>query len=154
MGKNALNALSGYREVNLFLRGIIPLLGYKTSSVYYARSERFAGESKYPLTKMLKFAFEGITSFSIKPIRMITGLGLLLFCASVIMIGYFIYRYYTGHTITGWASMICSFWGIGGLILLGLGVVGEYIGKIYLETKQRPRFTIEETLGGDTCADL
>jgi glycosyltransferase involved in cell wall biosynthesis len=149
MGRNALNALAEYREVNLFLRGIVPLLGYKTDTVYYSRSKRFAGESKYPLSKMLKFAFEGITSLSIKPIRIITILGILLFCISSGMIIYFIYRYYEGHTITGWPSMICSLWAIGGLILLSIGIVGEYIGKIYLETKQRPRFHVEHFYRSD-----
>jgi glycosyltransferase involved in cell wall biosynthesis len=147
MGRKALNALSQYREVNLFLRGLIPLLGYKTSLVYYARAERFAGESKYPLKKMLKFAFEGITS--LKPIRLITGLGILLFGISIFMIGYFIFRHYTGHTITGWSSMICSIWAIGGLILFSIGIVGEYIGKIYLEAKGRPRFHVETFLYGE-----
>ncbi|MDR2633750.1 MAG: glycosyltransferase family 2 protein [Treponema sp.] len=146
MGKNSLNALSQYREVNLFLRGIIPMLGYKTSFVYYARAERFAGESKYPLRKMLKFAFEGITSFSIKPIRCITTLGIIIFTVSLVMIAYSLIQYFGGRTVLGWSSMICSLWGIGGLILLGLGITGEYIGKIYLETKKRPRFTIEEML--------
>jgi glycosyltransferase involved in cell wall biosynthesis len=125
------------------------MLGYKTGTVYYVRAERFAGETKYPLRKMLKFAFEGITSLSIKPIRMITALGILLFCASVGMIGYFIFRHYAGHTITGWSSMICSLWAIGGLILFSIGIVGEYIGKIYLETKQRPRFHVESFLNGE-----
>jgi glycosyltransferase involved in cell wall biosynthesis len=146
MGKSALSALAEYREVNLFLRGMVPLLGFKTAIVQYARAERFAGESKYPLRKMLKFAFEGITSFSIKPIRMITILGILLFCISIGMIAWFFFRHYTGHTITGWSSMICSLWAIGGLILFSIGIVGEYIGKIYLETKQRPRFHVEKNL--------
>jgi glycosyltransferase involved in cell wall biosynthesis len=146
MGKNALAALSEYREINLFLRGIVPMLGFKTGIVYYSRAERFAGTSKYPLHKMIKFALEGITSFSIKPIRMITSLGVLIFCASIGMIIYFMVRHYTGHTVTGWSSTICSLWAIGGLILFSIGVVGEYIGKIYLETKQRPRFHVEELL--------
>jgi glycosyltransferase involved in cell wall biosynthesis len=146
MGKNALDALSEYREVNLFLRGVVPMLGYKTGFVYYVRTERFAGESKYPLKKMLKFAVEGITSLSIKPIRMITGLGTFVFFISIGMIGYFMFRHYTGHTVTGWSSMICSLWAIGGLILVSIGIIGEYIGKIYLETKQRPRFHVENFL--------
>jgi glycosyltransferase involved in cell wall biosynthesis len=146
MGRNALSALAKYREVNLFLRGIVPLLGFKTAVVPYVRAERFAGESKYPLRKMLAFAFEGITSFSIKPIRMVTALGILLFCISIGMIVWFFFRHYTGHTITGWSSMICSLWAIGGLILFSIGIVGEYIGKIYLETKQRPRFHVEKHL--------
>jgi len=146
MGKNALEALSEYGEVNLFLRGIIPLLGFKTGVEYYTRTERMAGTSKYPLRKMLKFAFEGITSFSIKPIRMITCLGVFLFTVSIAMIVYFFVRYFTGHTISGWASIACSLWGIGGLILFSIGVVGEYIGKIYLEAKHRPRFHVEQNL--------
>jgi glycosyltransferase involved in cell wall biosynthesis len=146
MGKNALGALSKYAEVNLFLRGIVPMLGYKTGIVYYCRKGRFAGKSKYPLRKMLRFAFEGITSFSIRPIRFITVLGILIFTVSLLMVVYSIGRHIGGKTVSGWSSIICSLWGIGGLILLGLGIVGEYIGKIYLETKRRPRFTIEEML--------
>jgi glycosyltransferase involved in cell wall biosynthesis len=145
-GRKALDALAEYGEVNLFLRGIIPLLGFKTSVEYYRRNERFAGKSKYPLGKMLNFAFEGITSFSIKPMRMITMLGVLLFTVSVAMIIYFFVRYFSGHTVTGWASIVCSLWGIGGLILFSIGIVGEYIGKIYLETKRRPRYHIEQIL--------
>jgi len=146
MGKNALDALAGYGEVNLFLRGITPLLGFKTGIEYYSRAERLAGISKYPLRKMLKFALEGITSFSIKPIRMITFLGIFIFTVSIAMIAYFFVRYFTGHTISGWASIACSLWGIGGLILFSIGIVGEYIGKIYLETKRRPRFHVEQFL--------
>jgi len=146
MGKNALQALAEYGEVNIFLRGIIPLLGFKTGVEYYTRTERLAGTSKYPLRKMLKFAFEGITSFSVKPIRMITFLGIFIFTVSIAMIVYFFVRYFTGHTIGGWASMACSLWGIGGLILFSIGVVGEYIGKIYLEAKRRPRYHIEQFL--------
>jgi glycosyltransferase involved in cell wall biosynthesis len=146
MGKNALHALAGYGEVNLFLRGIIPLLGFKTEIEYYTRTERFAGTSKYPLRKMLKFAMEGITSFSVKPIRMITFLGIFIFTISIAMIAYFFVRYFSGHTISGWASIACSLWGIGGLILFSIGIVGEYVGKIYLETKRRPRFHVEKFL--------
>jgi glycosyltransferase involved in cell wall biosynthesis len=146
MGRNALEALAEYGEVNLFLRGIIPLLGFKTDVEYYSRSERFAGTSKYPLRKMLKFAFEGITSFSIKPIRMITTLGIFIFTVSIAMIVYFFWRYFSGHTVSGWASIVCSLWGIGGLILFSIGIIGEYIGKIYLEVKNRPRYHIEQFL--------
>jgi len=149
MGKNTLDALAGYSEVNLFLRGIIPLLGFKTGIEYYTRTERLAGTSKYPLRKMLKFALEGITSFSVKPIRMITFLGIILFTVSIAMIAYFFVRFFSGHTISGWASIACSLWGIGGLILFSIGVVGEYIGKIYLETKRRPRFHVEQVLFKD-----
>jgi glycosyltransferase involved in cell wall biosynthesis len=146
MGRRSLEALAEYGEINLFLRGIIPQLGFSTGVEYYARSARIAGESKYPLHKMLRFALEGVTSFSIKPIRMIAWLGMALFCASVVMIIYFISRHFSGNTVTGWSSMIVSLWGIGGLILAAIGIVGEYIGKIYLETKRRPRYTIETVL--------
>ncbi len=146
MSKRALNALEQYKEVNLFLRGIVPLIGYKTSTVEYERSERFAGESKYPLKKMLAFAIDGITSFSVKPIRMITALGFILFVISLIMLVYSIIIKILGQADSGWASLICSIWMIGGIQLLSLGVIGEYIGKIYNETKARPRFIIEEFL--------
>lgn len=146
MSRNALRSLADYGEVNLFLRGIVPLLGYKTGVVYYERKERFAGESKYPLRKMLKFAFEGITSFSVKPIRFITGLGFGIFFMSLVMIVYSIIQHIRGNTVSGWSSMISSLWCIGGLVLLSIGIVGEYIGKIYLETKRRPRFNIEKML--------
>ena len=146
MSRRALEGLSQFREVNLFLRGIVPMIGYRIGTVEYERGERFAGESKYPLKKMLSFAIEGITSLSVKPIRMITGLGFLVFAISIIMLIYSIVRWAMGETILGWASLICSVWAIGGLILLSLGVIGEYIGKIYLETKERPRFLIREVL--------
>ena len=146
MSRRALEGLSQFREVNLFLRGIVPMIGYRTGTVEYERGERFAGESKYPLKKMLSFAMEGITSLSVKPIRMITGLGFLVFAVSIAMLIYSIVRWAMGETILGWASLICSVWAIGGLILLSLGVIGEYIGKIYLETKERPRFLIREVL--------
>ncbi|GBR74235.1 bacterial dolichol-phosphate mannose synthase-like protein [Candidatus Termititenax aidoneus] len=146
MGRRALNALAEYGEVNLFLRGIIPLLGYKTGVEYYARAKRTAGQSKYPLHKMLNFALEGITSLSVKPIRFITLLGLLLLLVSITMIIWSIYRHFNGHTIAGWASLAVSLWAIGGLIIFSIGIVGEYIGKIYLETKHRPRYAIEEFL--------
>ena len=146
MSRRALEGLAQFKEVNLFLRGIVPMIGYRTGTVEYERGERFAGESKYPLKKMLSFAMEGITSLSTKPIRYITGLGFLIFLVSVLMLIYSIVRWATGDTIIGWASVICSVWAIGGLILLSLGVIGEYIGKIYLETKGRPRFLIREVL--------
>ncbi len=148
MSKKALDALEEYKEVNLFLRGIVPMLGYKTGIAYYERKERLAGESKYPFGKMLKFALEGITSLSIKPIRMVTVLGIIIFIISLIMIAYSVLMYFRGYTVSGWSSMICSLWSIGGLILLSIGIVGEYIGKIYLETKQRPRFIVEKKIGG------
>lgn len=146
MSKRALEGLAQFKEVNLFLRGIVPMIGYRTGTVTYERGERFAGESKYPLKKMLSFAMEGITSLSVKPIRMITGLGFLVFFISIAMLIYSIVRWAMGETIMGWASLICSVWAIGGLILLSLGVIGEYIGKIYLETKERPRFLLREVL--------
>ena len=146
MSARVLEEFARFREVNLFLRGIVPMIGYRTGTVEYERGERFAGESKYPLKKMLSFAMEGITSLSVKPIRYITGLGFLIFAVSILMLIYSIVRWATGATIIGWASVICSVWAIGGLILLSLGVIGEYIGKIYLETKGRPRFLLREVL--------
>ena len=154
MSRRALEGLAAFKEVNLFLRGIVPMIGYTCAAVEYERGERFAGESKYPLKKMLSFAMEGITSLSVKPIRYITMLGFLIFLVSIAMIIYFIARWAIGATVAGWASVICSVWAIGGLILLSLGVIGEYIGKIYLETKGRPRFLIREILeDGDGQAD-
>lgn len=146
MSKAALEGLAEFKEVNLFLRGIVPMIGYTTATVEYERGERFAGESKYPLKKMIAFALEGITSLSTKPIRLITTLGFLIFLVSVAMLITFIVQWAMGMTVAGWASVICSVWAIGGLILLSLGVIGEYIGKIYLETKHRPRFLIREIL--------
>lgn len=144
MSKRALEALAEYKEVNLFLRGIVPLIGFKTATVEYERSERFAGESKYPLKKMLAFAIDGITSFSIKPIRLITSVGFIIFILSLVMLVYSIIIKITGHADSGWASVICSIWMIGGIQLLSLGVIGEYVGKIYNETKARPRYITEE----------
>lgn len=146
MSKRALEGLSQFQEVNLFLRGIVPMIGYPTDVVYYERGERFAGESKYPLGKMLSFAIEGITSLSTKPIRMITFLGFFIFLVSIGILIYSLVRHFMGATIVGWTTLMVSVWGIGGLILLSLGVVGEYIGKIYLETKARPRFIVEQFL--------
>lgn len=146
MSRRALEALSEYEEVNLFLRGIVPMLGFETDVVYYERHERFAGESKYPLKKMLSFAIEGITSFSIKPIRMITVLGCLLFSFSIMLLIYFFATWLLGHTVAGWTTIVISLWGIGGLQLLALGVIGEYVGKTYLEVKHRPRYHIEKIL--------
>ena len=146
LSKAALEGLAQFKEVNLFLRGIVPMVGYTSATVEYERGERFAGESKYPLKKMLAFAMEGITSLSTKPLRWITGLGFLIFFVSIIMLITFIVQWALGMTVAGWASVVCSVWAIGGLILLSLGVIGEYIGKIYLETKGRPRFLIREVL--------
>ena len=147
MSKRALEGLAQFKEVNLFLRGIVPMIGYPCDTVEYERGERFAGQSKYPLKKMMAFALEGVTSLSVRPLRMITGLGFLVFFVSLIMIAYNVVRWATGNTVTGWASLACSVWLIGGLILLSLGVIGEYLGKLYLESKGRPRFLIRETLG-------
>lgn len=146
MSKRALEGLSEFQEVNLFLRGIVPMIGYSWDIVYYERGERYAGKSKYPFGKMLSFAVEGITSLSTKPIRMITMLGFFVFLVSIGMLIYSLVRHFMGATIVGWTTLMVSVWAIGGLILLSLGVVGEYIGKIYLETKARPRFIIEQFL--------
>ncbi len=146
MSKAALEGLAQFKEVNLFLRGLVPMIGYTTATVEYARGERFAGESKYPLKKMVAFALEGITSLSTKPLRLITALGFLIFLVSAVMLTTFIVQWSMGMTVVGWASVICSVWAIGGLILLSLGVIGEYIGKIYLETKHRPPYLIREIL--------
>ncbi len=146
MSKRALNALESFKEVNLFLRGIVPLIGYKSDIVTYERNERFAGESKYPLKKMLSFAFEGITSFSIKPIRMITSLGFFIFLISILMLIYFLVVHFCHNTVPGWTTIVVSVWAIGGLQLLATGIIGEYIGKTYLETKQRPKFIIDKFL--------
>lgn len=146
MSRRALEGLAEFKEVNLFLRGIVPLIGYQSDVVTYERHERFAGESKYPLKKMLAFATDGITSFSIKPIRMITTCGILIFGISILMLLYFLVLHFTGSTVHGWTSTIVSIWAIGGLQLLAIGIVGEYIGKIYLETKERPKYIIETVL--------
>lgn len=146
MSKRALEALSEYKEVNLFLRGIVPLIGYKTATVEYERFERFAGESKYPLKKMVAFAVDGITSFSVKPIRMVFSLGVIIFLCSIAVLIYSIIRWALGHTVAGWTTTVVSIWALGGIQLLSLGLVGEYIGKIYKEVKARPKFNIEETI--------
>lgn len=146
MSKRALEGLSHFKEVNLFLRGIVPMVGFKSDIVYYERGVRMAGESKYPLKKMIAFALQGITSLSIKPIRLITLIGFLIFLISIGMIIFFVVRWAMGNTVSGWPSLICSVWAIGGLIMLSIGVIGEYIGKIYMETKARPRFLIDKDL--------
>lgn len=149
MSRRALEALSEFEEVNLFLRGIVPLVGFKSTQVTYERGERFAGESKYPLKKMLAFATEGITSMSVKPIRLITTLGFLVFLFSLGVLVYSIIRKFTGYTVPGWAFLAVSIWALGGVQLLAIGVIGEYIGKIYLETKHRPKFIVAEYLNDD-----
>lgn len=146
MSKRALEGLSQFGEVNLFLRGIVPQIGYPWTTVEYERRERFAGESKYPLKKMLAFAFDGITSFSVKPMRLILVLGVVVFFISIVMLLWALLSKIAGATTAGWTSMIGSIWLIGGIQLLSLGVIGEYIGKIYSETKHRPRFIIERVL--------
>ncbi len=146
MSRKALHELAGFKEVNLFLRGIVPMIGFKTDVVKYERHERYAGESKYPLRKMLSFALDGLTSLSIKPIRFISAIGVILFGISLLLLIYFLVGYCMKKTIQGWATLVISIWGIGGLQLLAIGVIGEYIGKIYLETKERQRFIIEEFL--------
>ena len=146
MSKRAVEQLMQFRERNLFLRGIIPLIGYKSTTVYYNRHERFAGESKYPLAKMLNFAIDGITSFSVKPVRFILLIGFLFFILTILAIIYTLFSYFTGHVVPGWTSMILSLWLIGALILISIGIVGEYIGKIYIEVKNRPLFNIESSL--------
>ncbi len=143
MSRRALEGLEHFDEVNLFLRGIVPLIGYKSATVEYERSERFAGESKYPLKKMLAFAFDGITSFSVKPIRWVTVLGFLIFVASILALVYILIVKLLGHAVIGWSATIASIWLLGGIQLLCMGVVGEYIGKIYIEVKSRPRYLIE-----------
>ena len=146
MSRRALEAFAEYKETNLFLRGLVPMIGFKSEIVAYERSERLAGESKYPLKKMLALAWEGITSLSTKPIKLITRLGLFIFLVSIAMLIYTLIRYFTGATENGWASLAVSIWAIGGLQLLAIGIIGEYIGKIYLETKHRPRYIIDEYL--------
>ncbi len=144
MSRKALEGLQSFEEVNLFLRGVVPMIGYKSDKVYYERKERFAGESKYPLKKMLAFAWEGITSLSTKPIKFISLLGGLIFIISIIMLVYSLVRHFMGETETGWTSMILSIWSLGGLQLLAIGIIGEYIGKVYLETKKRPKFIVKK----------
>jgi len=146
MSKRAVEQLCRYQERNLFLRGIIPTLGYKTAFVYYDRAERFAGESKYPLRKMVNFALDGITSFSIRPVRIISLIGVVFLLIALGIFVYVVFSLIRGNTVSGWASLILSIWLIGGCTLLGIGVIGEYIGKIYLEVKNRPRYNIESRL--------
>ncbi len=146
MSKRALQALVAHPERNLFLRGMVRSLGYPSAFVYYDRHERFAGESKYPLSKMLNFAIDGITSFSVKPLRLITTFGLLFMLVSICIIGYALYAHLIGHTIVGWTSLLVSLWFIGGAILTAIGIIGEYVGKIYKEVKRRPRYFIEKEI--------
>lgn len=144
MSRRAMLSLMEYPEDNLFLRGIVASMGYPSTSVYYDRSERFAGESKYPLCKMLSFAFEGITSFSIKPLQLITYLGVAFILIAIGVVAYALYEHFTGHTIDGWTSLLVSMWFIGGCVLIACGITGEYIGKIYMEVKHRPKYFIDK----------
>ena len=146
MSKRALGGLAEFKEVNLFLRGIVPMIGYNSAVVTYERKQRFAGESKYPLKKMIIFAWEGITSLSIKPISMISTMGFAVIFISIIMLIYSFISFFSGNAISGWSSIMVSIWFIGGLLLLSIGVIGQYIGKIYLETKERPRYLIKDFL--------
>lgn len=146
MSRRALQHLLAFRERNLFLRGIVPTIGYKTDCVYYDRTERFAGESKYPLSKMIGLAFDGISSFSVKPVHLILSLGLIFVTVAVLILIWVCYSYIYGSVVPGWSSLMVSLWFCSGCILIGMGVVGEYIGKIYIEVKDRPRFNIEKIL--------
>ena len=148
MSRRAVEQFSKYKETNLFLRGMMPLIGYQTDCVYYDRLERVAGESKYPLKKMLALAFNGISSFSVKPITMVTVLGVFILIASLCAAVYALISYFMGHVVPGWTSLILSIWFLGGVQLLSIGLVGQYIGKIYMEVKQRPRYNIEKVLDG------
>ncbi len=149
MSKRAVEEFSKYKETNLFIRGMVPLIGYKTDCVYYDRKERAAGESKYPLKKMLALAFNGISSFSVKPITLILGLGLVIIGVSLLAAVYALISFFFGNVVPGWTSLILSVWFLGGLQLLAIGMVGQYIGKIYMEVKQRPRYNIEKVLDSE-----
>lgn len=146
MGKNALNALSDFKEVNLFLRGIVPLIGFKSAEVYYDRKPRAAGQTKYPFKKMLSFAVDGITSFSVRPLKIISNLGVIISILSIFGLLYALISYFSGSAVPGWTAIVASIWLLGGIQLLCIGVVGEYIGKIYSEVKARPRYIIEKSL--------
>lgn len=147
MSKRALDEMANYKEVNLFLRGIVPLIGLKSTTVEYEREERFAGESKYPLKKMLNFAWDGITSFSVKPIRFVLKIGMLIFAISLLVLLYSLIVKLLGKAVDGWTFIICSIWILGGIQMISIGLIGEYIGKTYSETKQRPRYFVEKIVG-------
>ncbi len=153
MSKRALREFSKYQEINLYLRGVMPLIGYETDCVYYERKERVAGESKYPLKKMLALAWNGITSFSVKPIDFITALGGFLIFLCVIAAVYALVSYCNGRTVPGWTSLILSIWFLGGMQLVAIGMIGQYIGKIYIEVKHRPRYNVETYLSHDTGSE-
>lgn len=144
--KKVLDEFENFKEVNLFLRGMFPLVGYSSDVVYYERAERFAGESKYPLKKMLNFAWDGITSFSVRPIRLVLNVGIIIFIASILVLLYCLIIKLLGKAVTGWTFIVGSIWLVAGIQMLSLGIIGEYIGKIYSETKSRPRFIISENL--------
>lgn len=146
MSKKALEGLEQFHEVNLFLRGLVPLIGYQSSIVYYERGKRFAGKSKYPFKKMLSFALDGITSFSIKPLRIILALGTIILAISIILMSYSLIVKLLGDTVAGWTFLAISIWFIGGLQMISIGIIGEYVGKIYKETKHRPKYIIETNL--------
>lgn len=146
MSRRAVQHLCRFRERNLFLRGLVPLIGYRTDNVYYNRDKRFAGESKYPLRKMLNFAIDGITSFSVKPVRMIFWIGCIFILIALGVTGWTLRSYFLHDTVPGWSSLMISIWLVGGVVLVSLGIVGEYIGKIYIEVKDRPRYNEEELL--------
>ena len=149
LSKRAMKQLLSFKERNMFLRGIVPKIGYKTAKVYYERKPRKAGKTKYPLNKMISFAWDGITSLSIKPISLITGLGLFVVLASIIAFIYIFISFFSDSTNAGWTSLMASIWLLGGLQLFSIGVIGQYIGKTYLETKERPRFIVEEYISND-----
>lgn len=154
MSSRVLQELSGYREVNLFLRGLVPLIGFQSCNVYYERHERFAGESKYPLKKMLSFAINGITSFSTKPLKLITTMGFIMSIISVLAMLWTIVVKFMGKSELGWSSTVCSIWFIGGLQLLALGIIGEYVGKIYAEVKQRPRYIVADFINNSESENI
>ena len=147
MSRRAVLALLDYKERNLFIRGIVTKLGYKTDNVYYDRSARLAGESKYPLRKMVNFAIDGITSFSVKPVRLVFTVGVVFLLIALIMLIYVLCAYFMGRAVSGWPSLILSVWLVGAFILIGLGIIGEYVGKIYTEVKNRPRYNVDTTVG-------
>lgn len=149
MSRRAIDFLLQFKERNLFIRGLVPLIGYKTACIYYDRAERFAGESKYPLRKMINFAIDGITSFSVKPIRMIMALGCIFLLIAFGVLVWTLYSYIIGIAVPGWSSLMLSVWFCSGCVLIALGIIGEYIGKIYIEVKERPRFNIEEILSNE-----
>jgi len=146
MSKRAMQQLGNYTEVNLFLRGVVPLIGLKSTTVKYVRDERIAGKSKYPLRKMLSFAWDGVTSFSVKPIKMVRSSGIIFSLISIAVMIYAIVMWASGQTVSGWTFTICSIWLVAGIQMIAIGIIGEYIGKIYAETKRRPRYFVEEVL--------